>query len=467
MSPPQCTICFLEQEDPSDPVICAHGHTEQFQHFFHESCLLDYFRSSEVWLCPYCRQAVSSDLFLRWLMTDPTPECLESVFVNGKTEILSLLLNSAISSELKKTCFILFAKYGHLEIVKRLLRENLQHGEDQVKYDLLEALFEACGNGQLEMVQELISNQNVAVNFTEDPCCPACPRESDWTPLMAAAGHLEVVKYLISCGADLNAVREYDGITPLMVAARHGQISVFRELILNGANVHVRDCDGENALMVAARHDNLDIVEELINCGLDINAEENDGRTALYIASFAGGLETVRFLLSRGANIDAGVDGNVGTALEVAAVNCRLDIVQELIRHNANVNLRSKNGSTALIVAADDYENIGVIRALLLAGADVSIANSRGDTALLTSRDSLIARELIRSGANINAANNLGQTALIKAASYGYLDMVRELISHGADIDAVDNQGLTSLKIAFEKEHMEVAHFLQGLSSSE
>ena len=73
---------------------------------------------------------------------------------------------------------------------------------------------------------------------------------------MRAAGyaHLEVVKYLIEKGANVNLPDE-NGRTPLwMAAAAHDSLEVVKCLVANGANIDQPDNNGKKPIDVAADH---------------------------------------------------------------------------------------------------------------------------------------------------------------------------------------------------------------------
>jgi len=84
----------------------------------------------------------------------------------------------------------------------------------------------ASGNGQLELVRELLS-QGAAVD--------AALRDGA-TPLFIASegGHLEVVRELLARGAAVDAAKK-SGVTPLSIARQKGHLDVVRELLVRGA----------------------------------------------------------------------------------------------------------------------------------------------------------------------------------------------------------------------------------------
>ncbi|KAK4444775.1 hypothetical protein QBC34DRAFT_474288 [Podospora aff. communis PSN243] len=89
------------------------------------------------------------------------------------------------------------------------------------------------------------------------------------TPLSWACvhGEMTIAKALIRLGADVNEVREIDGMTPLMLAAMDGHEALVKLLIDSGADVHVRDGDGSTALMLATMYGHKAVVRLLTSRG--------------------------------------------------------------------------------------------------------------------------------------------------------------------------------------------------------
>lgn len=86
----------------------------------------------------------------------------------------------------------------------------------------------------------------------------------EWSALHYAvfAGHADVAGFLLSRGADVNALST-NGSTPLMMAAREGHESLARSLLAAGARRDIVNERGENALQWAMRHNNLSIAREI------------------------------------------------------------------------------------------------------------------------------------------------------------------------------------------------------------
>lgn len=114
------------------------------------------------------------------------------------------------------------------------------------------------------------------------------PGETDWKGLHYAAewGHPQNLRLLLDRGMDPN-VRDDEGRTALMRAARKSKADCVRVLLEHGADPNLSDPDGETALMYAAGKANLDQVEALLETGADASARNPSKQTALDIARVA------------------------------------------------------------------------------------------------------------------------------------------------------------------------------------
>ena len=77
----------------------------------------------------------------------------------------------------------------------------------------------------------------------------------------AIHGDLEVVKYLVAKGADVNAMHR-GGLTPLMTAATRGRLDVVKFLVDKGADVNARGNDGETPLTLATKQDVVEFLKQ-------------------------------------------------------------------------------------------------------------------------------------------------------------------------------------------------------------
>jgi len=105
------------------------------------------------------------------------------------------------------------------------------------------------------------------------------------SPLIAAArsGDIATIEKLAASGTDLNAPGGVNGWTPLMHAVHTNRLGSVRTLLESGAAVNLR-AGGTTALIMAAGYGYTDIVNELLQHGADPRRTARDGMTALEAA---------------------------------------------------------------------------------------------------------------------------------------------------------------------------------------
>ena len=117
-------------------------------------------------------------------------------------------------------------------------------------------------------------------------------------------------------------------------------------------NINAPQADGRfTPLMRAAKLGQLAIVDELLALGVDLNALNADGCNALWLACYNGSHELIERLIAAGINIDQ-QNGNGASALMYVSSNSKPDLVKLLLEKGANPNLRNFDDSSALDLAA-------------------------------------------------------------------------------------------------------------------
>jgi ankyrin repeat protein len=360
----------------------------------------------------------------------------------------------------------------------------------------------ACTNGSLPMVRLLLeggANPNAASGAGETPLMTAARTgnrdlvnallerggdvkaadpERGQTALMWAISerHPDIVRSLMERGADVR-VRSKGGYTPLLFAARVGDVESARLLVTAGAPVDDAAPDGSTPMLVAAVRGHAPLAMYLLECGAYPNVSA-PGYTALHWASGTwetemtgpngitpgiddewsslpgiqrGRLELVRALLARGADPNArlekmpprvgysqlqvehrvvGVNMYPGaTPFLLAAMAADVDVMRLLVEHGANPGVTASDGTTPLMVAA------GLGRYL----AESRVTEARALPAVA------LALEL---GSDINGVNEAGNTALHGAAYIKANTIVRYLAEHGARLDVANKRGQTPLAMA-------------------
>jgi len=158
-------------------------------------------------------------------------------------------------------------------------------------------LFEYCILGNFEAVKAItMANPGTINSFSGD----------GFTPLIFASffGHLKLVEYLVSNGAELNLqAKNTSYVTPLhgAVSGNHFQIASF--LLHKKAKVNVRQEHGRMPLHLASMLGNNNIVELLIEYGAHINVKTEDGKTPMTIATEKGFTETAEIIQSYGGKL--------------------------------------------------------------------------------------------------------------------------------------------------------------------
>ncbi len=154
-------------------------------------------------------------------------------------------------------------------------------------------IFEAAATGRLERVRELLKkNPELIHAYSPD----------GWTPLHLNFGNLEMAKFLMDSGADLNAVSKNKfTATPLQGSVVNKSIEVGRLLLARGANVNPRNDDGGNPLHEAAGDGQIEFAKLLLDHGANINAKDDKGNTPLAIALEHKQAEMAKLLRDKGA----------------------------------------------------------------------------------------------------------------------------------------------------------------------
>ena len=184
-----------------------------------------------------------------------------------------------------------------------------------------------------------------------------------------------------------------DLATPLIVAARDGNLYFVKVLLRYGANIEARgtinidglvveDC---TALWVAAAKGHFDVVRFLIEQNAEVDGRTSSNSTPLRAAAFNGHLNIVRCLVENGADVNARNNFN-STPLMITCHSGHLDVASYLVKHGANINLQDDDGRSCLHYASK-RGHVQVVCELLALGAKQTQNRNRLTPLLEASND--------------------------------------------------------------------------------
>jgi ankyrin repeat protein len=274
-------------------------------------------------------------------------------------------------------------------------------------------------------------------------------------------------------------------LTPLMYAARQGNLEAAKALLDAGARIDGVNGDRSTALLLATINAHFDIAKYLVERGADVNIASMDGATPLYGVvntqwarkSFqpqpSPKYEKTTYLELMTSLLDHG-----------AHVNARLTKELWYSEYNRTLESSSAVGTTAFWKCAEVGDVEGM-RLLISRGADPTLASEDGVTPLLMAagagvhgnddvsapagRLAAIQYMVEEYNDNVNAADGRanaagasveervpslggrvggGYTALHNAAARGDNAMILYLVSKGARADAVSRNGTTVVDMA-------------------
>ena len=323
-------------------------------------------------------------------------------------------------------------------------------------------------------------------------------------PLCFASLHgmYETIKYLLSCGMDVNTTGSPGG-TPLKAAALYGHADSVKLLLDHGADVDRNSWSFPGtALQAAAANGHEGIVNILLDHGA--NPIMNGGSMGNCVIAASSSPERnvlestacriIERLITAGAEIEIADESGLVALHEAARVGSS-DIVETLLMHKADINASNRYGDTALHIAIQ-YGHEKTVRYLLgyravssslteleCAPLGVGAIVRRNFTSELlnvhgvhtdghhrergrplhraaNSETLESSRALPRHGASVSQPNIWGETALHAAAFSGNLIFVKTLLTAGANVSPRDHWARNALCLSIIQRQAEIAKVL-------
>ncbi len=420
---------------------------------------------------------------------DRTPLILAAS--KGHVETVRVLLNHGADLEYRglegETALHRAAENGHHSTVEVLLKykadPNLRD-ERMGNYPFVIRGFRtplhlAVGNGHYSTVDLLLQHK-------------ADPNGTDRfgnTPLTMAAieGHVEIVRLLLRSGADVGKRGQYhtkrgqyQSMTPLhwASAASDGYPSTVELLLQYNADPNVTDVRGDTPLITAAKQGNIEIIEVLLKNNADTSIKNKEYKnfadilihyTTLQRIAEKGCLKTLTLIVDNGVDTE-NRDCYGKTAVHWAAEKGNNLILDILLQKGANINVIDHEGNSPAILAAFEHK-FDTVELLMQNGADVQLVNKQKESAIC-----ILKEKLTIFGASENGQPNItmallgyhddvtsvakhtghnGRTLLHWAAYVQNPKYIDKLLNGGACLNAEDSDRDTALHLALRDHNIE------------
>ena len=373
-----------------------------------------------------------------------------------------------------------------------------------IQFCFADRLSSAIYDGDLEKVKSCIEEQGIDINRLENKTSPLWDAIYYLSSKQGSPEGIEIVKYLISKGADINYSYKnffkgninascldyviYESKTPDW---KNYYTELFNILYENGARI------SDYSLRWAVNAANGMIIDTLVNSGKLNKTMYTDGLywtvNNIYVENrFSGdiqvndGIRYIELFVKNGADINyKSSSGLSPLMMSVTMFSGDVDtrIMKCLIDNGADINTTDKDGNTVLMNCSFEYYNYynDKIELYLNSNPDLNIKNKYKKNAI----SKLISTRIGKVGSsdydNTEDMNNLFEKFIdlgakfsdievdtpfiILAAKYDHKDIAKYLIAIGVDVNIKDKKGKDALFYAYETEDSELIDMIKNHES--
>ena len=187
------------------------------------------------------------------------------------------------------------------------LRNRLAYGvfkkQEDIDLDYCDRLIQ---NNDSVSLKDFLS-QNTSFNIDS----PIKSRENDYLIIKASSlGHIDCLKILIDFGANIH-IKNVKNQNALICAALGlhytfdtNYVTIARELILSGIDIHCISTDGNSAMDYGIFADSTELVKLLLEHNFNVNLCNDKGQTPLITALKLKNKDCLRILLNAGAHLN-------------------------------------------------------------------------------------------------------------------------------------------------------------------
>ena len=250
----------------------------------------------------------------------------------------------------------------------------------------------------------------------------------------------------------------YEGVTPLHIAAAEGNVSLYDMIIEHAQNKDQIDDLGFGPMIIAVGNGQVEMTKAIMKKSEDKNpkAAHND-LTPLHAAAIFGHLEIFIMILTE-AEDKTPRDTSGWTPLHSAAFYGKINVCKAFFDYLEGKNSRSTTFSNQKPFDAEKGPK--EINKLILdsdyvskSPLDYAFMNNHVDVCMLLLTKLENKNPIILLNPLVNGDNN---TALHVAAEKGYLDICRFILQNVGDKNPRNSRGKTPLSLAAEKNHINV-----------
>ncbi|GFO49165.1 poly [ADP-ribose] polymerase [Plakobranchus ocellatus] len=235
-------------------------------------------------------------------------------------------------------------------------------------------------------------------------------------------GHVDAVRTLIKHGANVNKPLSAgkDKVTPLMIAARRGDLPLARLLVQSGAAVEMLDKMKRSALTHAIMNGSTNVASYLLYLGADPNRMDTSNNTLVHYAAAYGWYFCLKLLIK-----DAGAKPDEPNIWQTTPINIAflkgnygLDANGfNALHHLAANDIKIKGSHWKPTVDPDAMKiSVKIAEVLIAAGCDPTLPTNEGKTPTMLAIEQVnvdLVRYLVENGGTVSPdKNNVEKTVL-------------------------------------------------------
>ena len=349
---------------------------------------------------------------------------------------------------------------GHYKI-ESLYRKTVD------KVNSLSELHQCKRGNDAEKAVELVLNDGLDINT---------PALCNRTPLLWASlsSSGEFIETLIDLGADVNAQRTDDKVTPLILSASWNNFMAVYLLLDHDADANIARADGNSPLHIAVGNGFFHVTKLLNKKGSHVNLQNKEGRTPLFLGVKNKQKHLIKLLIENEADVTIGYKENSTNRIYLVRGKDRGRAAWQYVlvkKHLLGLFPKRTNGGSLDVAdfgavlcsgwGKDPPE--GTIDQML---EECDFKEIPGVTVLhIASKENNepeIIDLLVKSGANVNAQDAEGFTPLHMAAIHGNLKIVKKLVDLEADVNIVTTDGKNAAELAHLNEELEIEEYLES-----